>query len=198
LRKEAEAAKLEALVWTRSSSSTCCWTNYSWTLGRPGFRPHWWKSLQEGPNQSNNKYKGPKRCQLPATPPGGPPGRQPPFGPQDNQRTPGWTATQGPPGGHQEVTTSTAPQQAAQAPHGTNGPMKGQTTSIFDERSTFQLWWMINNGAEVMGTTISANRSCLSFIRGPKVTTGSKRRSINFDAQYWETQPWNPTYPSSY
>jgi len=55
--------------------------------------------------------------------------------------------------------------------------MKGQPPTIFDgERSKmnqfmteFQLWWMINNGAEVMNNPFQQITLCLSFIRGPKV-----------------------------
>src|SRR5882672_6461227 len=103
----------------------------------------------------------------PVTPPGGPP-TGPPGG-QPLQGPPG-----GPPGGPPQAA---APQQAAQAPHGTNGAMKGQPPTIFDrERSKtnqfmteFQLWWMINSGAEVMNNPFQRIALCLSFIRGPKV-----------------------------
>src|SRR6267142_1391571 len=111
----------------------------------------------------------------PATPSGGPPGGQPPFGPQGQPAgPPGGQPPQGLPGGPPQAA---APQQAAQAPHGTNGAMKGQPPTIFDgERlktnqfmTEFQLWWMINNGAEVMNNPFQRIALCLSFIRGPKV-----------------------------
>jgi hypothetical protein len=55
--------------------------------------------------------------------------------------------------------------------------MKGQPPTIFDgtrSKTTqfmieFQLWWMINNQAEVMTNPSSRIALCLSFIRGPKV-----------------------------
>src|SRR6267142_1513999 len=79
-----------------------------------------------------------------------------------------------PPGGPPQAA---APQQVAQAPHGTDGAMKGQPPTIFDgERlktnqfmTEFQLWWMINSGAEVMNNPFQRIALCLSFIRGPKV-----------------------------
>src|SRR6266850_3426116 len=87
----------------------------------------------------------------------GPPGGQPPQG------LPG-----GPPGG---------PPQAAQAPHGTNGAMKGQPPTIFNGEQSktnqfvteFQLWWMTNRRAEAMNNPFQRAVLCLSFIRGPKV-----------------------------
>ena len=90
--------------------------------------------------------------QLAPTPqgqPAGPPGGQPPPGP-----TPG-----GPPGGLPGgLPQAAAPQQAAQAPHGTNGAMKGQSPTVFDGNQSktnlfmmqFQLWCMINSMAEAM------------------------------------------------
>ena len=77
--------------------------------------------------------------------PAGPPGGQPPPGPP-----PG-----GPPGG---LPQAAALQQAAQAPHGTDRAMKGQSPTIFDGNQLktnlfmmqFQLWWMINSMAEAM------------------------------------------------
>src|SRR6267142_4876422 len=92
-----------------------------------------------------------------------------PVGPLSGQGPPG-----GPPGGPPQAA---ALQQAVQAPHGTNGAMKGQPPTIFDgERlktnqfmTEFQLWWMINNGAEVMNNPFQRIALCLSFIRGPKV-----------------------------
>src|SRR6266850_1266177 len=113
------------------------------TTGQAGLGPSW------GPASASTVQV--QRAQTPpVTPPGGPPG--------------------GPP-------QAAAPQQAVQAPHGTDGTMKGQPPTIFNgERSKtnqfmteFQLWWMINSGAEVMNNLFQRIALCLSFIRGPKV-----------------------------
>src|SRR6267142_3668115 len=85
---------------------------------------------------------------------------------------------QGPPRG-----SSGSPPQAAvlqrvvQAPHGTNGAMRGQPPTIFNgEKSKtnqfvteFQLWWMTNRRAEAMNNPFQRAILCLSFIRGPEV-----------------------------
>ena len=94
----------------------------------------------------------------------GPPGGQPPPGP-----SPG-----GPPGG---LPQAAVPQQGAQAPHGTDGAMKGQSPTIFDGNRLktnlflmqFQLWWMINSMAEAMINPFQRIALCLSFIRGEQV-----------------------------
>src|SRR6267142_2324774 len=114
----------------------------------------------EGPPEGQSSERS---LQRPQRQPAGPPGGQPPQGP------PG-----GPPGGPPQAA---APQQAVQAPHGTDGAKKGQPPTSFDgERSKtnqliteFQLWWMINSGAEVMNNPFQQITLCLLFIRGPKV-----------------------------
>src|SRR6266850_2239696 len=114
----------------------------------------------------------PQTPPAPATPPGGPPGGQPQFGP------PGCQPLQGPPGGPPEgLPQAAAPQQAVQAPHGMDGAMEGQPPIIFNRErlkmnqfmTEFQLWWMINSGAEEMNNSFQQIALCLSFIRGPKV-----------------------------
>ena len=121
------------------------------TTGQAGLRPSWGPAsastggslsggLQTVQQQQLVQQQRPQTPPVLATPPGGPPGGQPP---------------QGLPGGPPQAA---APQQAVQAPHGTDGTMEGQPPTIFDgERSKtnqfmteFQLWWMINSGAEVM------------------------------------------------
>src|SRR6267142_1188509 len=140
--------------------------------GQAGLGPSW------GPTSASTVQV--QRAQTPpVTPPGGPPGGQPLFGPQGQPvGPPGGQPLQGPPGGPPGgPPQAAAPQQAVQVPHGTNEVMEGQSPAIFDgERSKtsqfmteFQLWWMINNGAEEMNNPFQRIALCLSFIRGPKV-----------------------------
>src|SRR6266850_6141545 len=142
------------------------------TTGQAGLGPSW------GPASASIVQV--QRAQTPpATPSGGPLGGQPPFRPQ-RQPTgpPGGQPPQGPPGGPPGgPPQAAAPQQAAQAPHRTDGAMEGQSPTIFDgERlktnqfmTEFQLWWMINSGAEEMNNPFQRIALCLLFIRGPKV-----------------------------
>src|SRR6266850_3737497 len=117
------------------------------TTGQAGLGPSW------GPASASTVQV--QRAQTPpVTPPGGPLGGQPPFGPQGQPAgPPGGQPLQGPPGGPPGgPPQAAAPQQAVQAPHGTDGTMKGQPPTSFNgERSKmnqfmteFQLWWMIN------------------------------------------------------
>src|SRR6266850_1431272 len=129
--------------------------------------------------QQLGQQQRPQMPPAPATPPGGPPGGQLPFRPQGQPTgPPGGQPLQGPPGGPPGgPPQAAAPQQAVQAPHGTDGAMEGQSPTIFNrERSKtnqfmteFQLWWMINSGAEEMNNPFQRIALCLSFIRGPKV-----------------------------
>src|SRR6266850_611567 len=151
------------------------------TTGQAGLGPSW------GPaSTSTVQQQRPQTPPAPATPPGGPPGGQPLFRPQRQpQGPPGGQPLQGPPGGPPAgLPQAAALQQSVQAPHGADGAMEGQSPTIFNrERSKmnqftteFQLWWMINSGAEVMNNPLQQIALCLSFIRGPKVDNWVKEK----------------------
>jgi len=160
LCKEAEVARLKALALDKELQLSMLLDKLHLDPLVDPDLPRWWKSLRRAPTSPTTSTKAPNTASSLVTPPGGPPGGQPPFGPQGQPAgPPGGQPLQGPPGGPPGgPPQAAAPQQVVQAPHGTNGAMKGQPPTIFDgERSKtnqfmteFQLWWMINNGAEVM------------------------------------------------
>src|SRR6266850_289142 len=144
LRKEAEAARLEPLALDKELQLSMLLDKLQLDPLVDPDPPPLVEISQEGHNQSNNKYKGPKHRQLPRR-----------HLQQDcwvdNHRRDRQE-------GHQEVHHKQQHRNKRHKRHGTNGAMKGQPPTIFDgERSKtnqfmteFQLWWMINNGAEVM------------------------------------------------
>jgi len=65
LRKEAEAARLEALALDKELQLSMLLDKLQLDPLVDPDLPPLVEVSQEGPNQSNNKYKGPKHCQLP-------------------------------------------------------------------------------------------------------------------------------------
>jgi len=145
------------------------------------------------------KHKGPKR---PRDTSRRTAGRQPPFGPpRTTSGTPGCQPPQGPPGGPpggQPQASSTA--KAYRHPWD-DGAMEGQSLPSSTEKdrrqinhTEFQLWWMINSGAEEMNNPFQRIALCLSLLEDLKWTIGSKRRSINSTRSARRPSQWNLAY----